>query len=304
MKYVISPENTVLSADTVNILVYLERDFDDIGFYTTTDGKIVQEKTKCNFTYSKSGNTLTVFNSVDKYSFIELKDVTYNIYWGDGSISGITIEQSITHTYQTPGEYEVALKLETPWTDNIKKTIQIGGTTEILNPFGALIINVPYSDVTMEQNYINELDAEGQDEEEEDVYVSGFTQSRVKELIKYGSKTLVEGLDVNGNGVHLSGITDTYTAYTIDNIFYTDFTDGLTFFNLNVGENPLEMLSELVTKEESMMGVVNDIDIQSDVFVERGKISVFEHNMRLCEIDSVGEVEVYGNKYFTVKKTT
>jgi hypothetical protein len=303
MNYIISPENTPASATTLNFVVYLEKDFDDIGFYTVTDGDILQEKNKCNFTYTASGKVVTLFNSSDKNSFVELKDVIYKIYWGDGSSELVAIEQSISHTYSTTGKYELTLKLETPWTDSVKKTIEVGGDATITNPFGTLSIKVPYSDATFEQDFISLHDAVEEQLEQDDVFVSGFTKTRLSELLKYGQKKVVEGLDSNGNGVLVGGITDGYTAYTIDNIFYTDFPDGLTYFHNNVGDNPLQLLFQLITKDDGLMGVVEDITVQSDVYVERGTISVFEHNLRLCEVDSVGEIEVYGNKYFNVKRT-
>jgi hypothetical protein len=42
--------------------------------------------------------------------------------------------------------------------------------------------------------------------------------------------------------------------------------------------------------------------VYSDVFVERGKQGVMENNLRLGEIDNMGELSVYGNKFFTIKK--
>jgi hypothetical protein len=304
MKYTISPENMGLSAATHNLLIHLEKEYDDIGHYSVTDGEILQEKSRCNFTYSSTGNTVSVFNSVDRLSFTELRDATFTIYWGDGSSSAITIEQTLKHTYSTSGEYVIILSLDTPWSEKVYKTIQVGQTITRPNPLGTLTIQIPYSEAEIDQDYITQLDAECQDLDQEGVIVSGFTQSRLKELIKYGQSKPVEGIGDDGNGVFPGGITSGYTVYTIDGILYTDFADGLTYYSLEVGENPLEFICALVTKEEALIGVVSDIEVQSDVYVERGKISVFEHNLRLSEIDSVGEIEVYGNKYFNVKRTT
>lgn len=298
MEYIISPENTTLSASTYNLTVYLEQNFDDIGFYSVTDGDIIQEKDVCNFTYTLSGNTITIFNSVNRFSK-NLSNVTFTIYWGDAQSEDVLIEEQVSHIYTTTGTYELTLKLETPWTDNIKKTITTGSYT-VLDPLGTLTIDIPFSVEEFDQNYIDHNDSECQSLEQDDIYVSGFTASRLSEFALYGGG-YVEGLNDDGNGV--VNITDEYISYIIDTVLYIDFLlDGLTYYNVNVGDNPQEIVCSLLSKDEAMMGVVEDITIQSDVYVERGKISVFEHNLRLTEINSVGELEVYGNHYFNVKE--
>jgi hypothetical protein len=292
------------SGSTSNILIYLEKDLDDMGYYSTTDGEIYQEKSRCNFTYEIFGTTVKVFNSVDKSVLVELGGLQYTIEWGDGQSQSILIEETLFHTYSSAGEYAVSLKLSTPWTEVITKQLNVGGNSIITNSLGTLSIKIPYTDITFEQNFITLDDAVCQEYEPDDVLISGFTTSRLTELLKYGQNTATEGLDSEGNGVLIGGITDSYTAYTINKVFYSDFSDGLTYFHVNVGDNPLQLLCQLIVKEDVMMGVVQDIEVQSDLYVERGTVSVFESNLRLCDLGSVGEIDVYGNKYFTVKKIT
>jgi hypothetical protein len=291
------------TGSTFNIVALLEKDFDDIGYYSPTDGDILQEKNKCNFTYTKSGYVVYVTNTVDKDSFVELRDVVYTINWGDGSTDSSVIGETVHHIYTITGETTITLSMESPWVESIKKTIIIGGDAIINNPLGTLTINIPYSDATFEQNFISLEDAVCQDIDETNDLVSGFTQSLLHTLIKYGQTTVQEGLDGQGNGVLPSGLTESYTAYTINDMFYVDLPDGLTYFHINVQYDPLTLICQLLTKDDALMGVVNDIEIQSDVYVERGTVSVFESNLRLTEVSSVGEISIYGNKYFNVKKT-
>lgn len=56
-----------------------------------------------------------------------------------------------------------------------------------------------------------------------------------------------------------------------------------------------------VTKEERLMGIVEAPSITSDIFVDRGKTSIFEKNLRLGEINSIGELEIYGYGFFKLK---
>lgn len=302
MTYIISPQNSSLTASTWNILVYLDTDAEDIGYYTSTSGEILQEKQKCNFTYTISGNTIQVFNSVNRYTSVELENANYTILWGDGQSNSVLIEQVITHTYSTAGTYELTLGMETPWnTDKIIKTVTLGQSDVIENPLGTLTIVIPFSEAVFDQNYITNVDGSCQNLDQDDVFISGFTQTRLKELFPYGDTIISVGLNSDGNGV--VEITDGHTGYTIDGVLYIDFSDGLTYYNVDAGENPLELICQLITKEEALLGIVNDIEVQSDVFVERGKVSVFEHNMRLSDLDSTGEAEVYGNGYFNITKT-
>jgi len=42
--------------------------------------------------------------------------------------------------------------------------------------------------------------------------------------------------------------------------------------------------------------------IYSDIFVERGKQGVLEKSLRLSELDNTGELNIYGNGYFNIRK--
>jgi hypothetical protein len=57
-----------------------------------------------------------------------------------------------------------------------------------------------------------------------------------------------------------------------------------------------------LTKEEVLMGVCDQPEIQSEIFIERGKQSVIEPNLRLGEITTMGGLTNHGYKYFRIKK--
>jgi hypothetical protein len=50
------------------------------------------------------------------------------------------------------------------------------------------------------------------------------------------------------------------------------------------------------------LGFIDEPQIFSDIFVDRGKQGIMEKNFRLTEIDNTGELSVYGNGYFIVRK--
>ena len=151
--------------------------------------------------------------------------------------------------------------------------------------------------------------------------------SRLLELKQYGSNNYTQVL-TSGSYQDL-----TWTGYTIDNLQYQDFSDGttqitgttpnfrydLTGFTIQNGiettfeyvpisnDNPANFATEYVinrmlTREEHFLGFVEQPRVYSDIFVQRGKQGVLENNLRLGEIDSVGELSIYGNKFFNIKK--
>tara|TARA_R110000765_G_scaffold31722_2_gene73954 strand:- start:19669 stop:22860 length:3192 start_codon:yes stop_codon:yes gene_type:complete len=55
-----------------------------------------------------------------------------------------------------------------------------------------------------------------------------------------------------------------------------------------------------LTKEEFMMNVVQKPETYSDVFIERGKVSVFERPQRLAQVSTIGELELHGYGYYKI----
>ena len=71
----------------------------------------------------------------------------------------------------------------------------------------------------------------------------------------------------------------------------TNFLDG----------TPIELCMEPLTKEEVLINVCQPTEIQSDVFIERGKQSVLSPNQRLGEVKTIGGLEDYGYGYYNIK---
>ena len=63
----------------------------------------------------------------------------------------------------------------------------------------------------------------------------------------------------------------------------TNFLDG----------SLMELCREPLVKEEVLMNVCQPTEIQSEVFIERGKQSVFETNQRLGEVKTIGGLIIY-----------
>jgi hypothetical protein len=55
-----------------------------------------------------------------------------------------------------------------------------------------------------------------------------------------------------------------------------------------------------LVKEEFLLGVVSEPEVQSDIFIDRGKNSALERIQRLDEIDSFRDLTTYGYGFFDV----
>jgi hypothetical protein len=310
-----------------NLPVFLESSVDEMGVMVSFadsngDELILQTQQLCNFTYTTSGNTLTLFNSVNPDRLRKIVDQVYTITWGDGTTNGyITVSTGSTlnstgHTYSSGGTYNVSISLDSPWTkDKVTKIIKIpSNSTSISDEFGTFTytgMSLPYIDNTSHyylsgshsQKYISNIDYTNNT----GYTPTGFTYiaiggSRIGELKKYGETTLSTSSYTTGT---FSG--SAFTGYTFttgsDTLHYMDFVDGYTMITGNTsGFTREEVFNNAITRNEHFLGFIDDPQVYSDIFVERGKQGVMESNLRLGEIDNMGEMEIYGNGFFKVRK--
>jgi len=146
------------------------------------------------------------------------------------------------------------------------------------------------------------------------ILISGYTTSTINDLSVYGNaKKLFAGQFLLGQVVSGSNnsvgvvyapdpLTD-YTAYTINNIDYYDFSDGTTIFVVETSGLTSDMIvCSAITKNEVLLNVIDEPEVQSDVFIERGKQSGLESIIRLGEVDNVGDLVKYGYGFFKVNE--
>jgi hypothetical protein len=105
----------------------------------------------------------------------------------------------------------------------------------------------------------------------------------------------------------VEGCTD-YNATNYDPLAVND--DGSCEYDISTTQEGINWLygtkvllcRDPLTKEEVLMGVCDQPEIQSEIFIERGKQSVMEPNLRLGEITTMGGLINHGYKYFRIKK--
>lgn len=144
------------------------------------------------------------------------------------------------------------------------------------------------------------------------VIVSGYTESNVNGLQVYGNKynlfaeKFLIGDPITGTSGNIGTFWgpdsgNTYTAYTINDIDYYDYVDGTTIFVvLSSGITSDMLVCSGLTKNEVLLNVIDEAEVQSDVFIDRGKVSAYERVQRLNEVRSIGEIVNYGYGFFNI----
>ena len=315
----------------LTIPIFLTETAVDIGHYSVFDGFIEQKETMLNFLVSGTSTSPYIVYFYNT-SEIELKKYlsfsNYILDWGDGTtvqIVGPNLPMPYDHTYIQAGEYTITFSGLTPWGNNlIKKKIYVpfSGVT-IDNPSGTAFF-IPaggsWSGTELSYDYLFSGDStcdvmlvEPNPFLTPPLIISGYTKSSINDLAQYGPKGNLLGGKFKGNQqvtgdsgsvgiVYTPNTSLTYTAYTINNIDYYDYNDGTTLFIIS-GVSEIDYTCSALTKNEVLINVIDEPQIQSDVIIERGKNSALERLVRLGEIDNVGDLTKYGYGFFNVIKT-
>jgi hypothetical protein len=294
----------------------------DAGYYSPFDGAVLQKNVVANFIFSSTTANpyvYNIYNTSDEFQkFLNLS--SYRVDWGDNTpkqiITGYT-PNTLNHTYASATrEYTITLEQTNPWgVTKVSKKISTPFTNPtIYNPKGEAFfapssgnwIGTPVSyDYIFSGDAVNVVSAQTSINYVTIPFtVSGLTKSRVNELAQYGSPKFQVGVPVIANGQiwgAISNMNPTFTAYTITGVDYYDYTDGTTiFFQESSGLTKNNLQASPITKDEVLLKVVDQAQIQTDVFIERGKNSAYERVMRIGEVDNLGDMINYGYGFFNV----
>jgi hypothetical protein len=249
--------------------------------------------------------------------------------WGDGSpqqsVLGIT---PIIHTYPTaPNNYTVTLTANSPWgISKVQKIVNVPYVDAVIpNPQGSITFfpaGGNWTGTPISYDYIFTGDS---NTDINDYYsynytsvpfvVSGYTQSTLNDIAQFGPKINLAGGKYK-LGIQVTGTTgaigtywgvdptNTYSAYTINGINYFDYEDFTIYVTDSYGLVPGEIVLSAITKNEALLNVIDQPEIITNVYIERGKYTPLENVMRIGEVDTVGDLEKYGYKYFNVEKVS
>ena len=314
--------SSLLTGLTIPILI--RQSAVDAGYYSPFDGAVLQKNVVANFIFSSTTSSpyvFNVYNTSDEFQkFLELS--AYKIDWGDGSPKQtITnyVPNSINHTYpQLPKQYTIKLEQTNPWgITTVSKTITVPFSNVVIyNPKGEAFfapssgnwVGTPVSyNYIFSGDAVNEVSAQTSNNYVSIPFtISGITKSRINELKTYGTLTINQriGVPVISNGQIWGVITDVtpiYTAYTVNTVNYYDYSDGTTiYFEQSSGLTSNNLTAVPITKDEVLLKVIDQAQVQTNVFVERGKNSAYERIQRLGEVDNLGDMINYGYGFFNV----
>ena len=313
---------SLLTGLTVNIL--LTESAVDAGYYTPFDGAVMQKDVVSNFIFSSTTSDpyrVYVYNTSSEFQkFLDLSK--YVINWGDGSqLQAVTAytPSSISHVYPSANKtYTITLSQTNPWgVVKVEKNVTLPYSavtiynqqgTAYFTPAGGNWFGTPVNyNYIFSGDAVNVVSAQTTNNVEQVPFiVSGVTTSRVTELALYGSPKYQVGVPVIKNGEIWGAITNIsaiYTAYTITGINFYDYADGTSiFFQESSGFTDSNLTAVPITKLESLLKVMDQPQIQTDVFLERGKNSAYERVQRLGEVDNLGDLLNYGYGFFNVQK--
>ena len=314
--------SSTLTGLTVPILI--RQTSIDGGYYSPFDGAIMQQDVVTNFLFSSTTTnpyTYNVYNTSNQFQkFLNLS--SYSVDWGDGSPRQTITNyapNSINHTYPTgPNKYTIQLRQRNPWgTILVEKEVTVPYVNvPITNPKGTVFFtsNIgAWSATPISYDYIFSSDAKNSvSAQTSNNYVtvpftiSGVSKSRLTELEQYGPIPYKVGVPIIKNGQIYGAVTTiapVYTAYTIQEVNYYDYADGTTlFFEQSSGLTENNIQAVAITKDEALIKVIDQPQIQTNVFVERGKNSAYERIQRLGEVDNLGDLINYGYGFFNVEK--
>lgn len=298
----------------------------DVGYYSAFDGAVLQKDIVANFIFSSTTTNPYVYNvyntSNEFQKFLELS--VYTVDWGDGSpvqIINTFTPNFVSHTYPTANSnYTITLRQTNPWGQTVVKKDIFTPYTNIIppNPNGTAFF-IPqggsWAGTPISYDYIFSGDAVNivTDQTSNNYLqvpfqISGTSKSRLTELQLYGPNQYELYTPVIANGQLWGNIfvtASTYTGYTIQGVDYYDYIDGTTsYFENSSGFTDQNLTAEPITKNETLIKAVDQPQIQTDVFVERGKNSAYERVQRLGEVDNIGDMINYGYGFFNVEKKT
>lgn len=304
----------------LTVPIFITQTYNDIGYYSEFDGLMYQKDIVTNFLYSGDDTTnlfsVTLYNTSGDFTESYLDFTTFTVDWGDGTTTQTLASTQQNHVYLNPGNYVITLSGANPWgVTTVSKPITIPLVSAFIpNPNGTIVFTPQggnWSNIPISSDYIFPLDAINNATYQASsnwttvpFVVSGYTKSKIQDLRRYGSDPYTVGYVFTKNN-QIYGQIDTIqngiTGYTIENISYFDLPNGKTFYVMNsngLTVNDLDV--SVITKNEQLLDFVMAPQVQTDVYVERGKYSGFEVLERLGEIDNIGDLELYGYGFFKI----
>lgn len=321
MSYVLSGGTNGHSLLTgLTIPVFFTQTINDLGIYSEFDGDLLQKDVLSNFLYSANTTSpydVYVYNTSGDLTVSFLSFSSFYVNWGDGSPTEQISNQPLLHNYiNTPDTYTISFSGVNSWgTTVIQKEIFVPVTGVTTPNLEGTVTFTPqsgnWSGIPTTYNFNFTGDSQNNyPSQVSSTYtnvpfsISGYTTSKLTDLKRYGPTKYTIGYQfIKNNQVYgqVDDINDNYTEYTINGIKYYDFPNGKTlYFVFSSGFTQDNITLSAITKNERLLDFVMDPEVQSNVYIERGKYSAFEPLQRLGEVDNIGDLVKYGYNYYKI----
>jgi hypothetical protein len=309
----------------LTIPILLKQTHEDIGYYSPFDGNILQLDSRVNFIFTAdtlSPQVICISNTSDT-SLTYLDETNYQVNWGDGNaIESVTtfFPESVCHFYNYDGDSQ-SFTISFTGSNNIgsfivEKKITIPYIMDSYdNPYGKVNFvsnNGSWAESPTYQDYIYPFDADNTISGQVSsnfvsvpFVITGYSESKLNDLKGFGINPFIVGRKItldDGTIGEVTFIDPSYTAYTINDLSYLDFTGNTTIFVASSSGLTSEMLTQsAITKFEYLMNIIEEPEIQTNVFIERGKNSGLESFRRIGEVSNIVSLENYGYGFFGLR---
>jgi len=125
---------------------------------------------------------------------------------------------------------------------------------------------------------------------------TGGTVNGVSRVTSSNPSGLTYVFDVNKNDSNLGTINQKDGLYFQDNTLIN--TTFMSF--IGQGWNETNISLSAITKEEYLLGIISRPEIESDVFIDRGIVTVYEKHLKMSEITNLAQLSRYGSGYFSL----
>jgi hypothetical protein len=128
---------------------------------------------------------------------------------------------------------------------------------------------------------------------------SGGTVNGVSRVTSSDPSALTYIFDVDKNDPNIGTINQKDGLYFSDNELKN--TTFMSF--IGQGWNETNISLSATTKEEYLLGIISRPEIESDVFIDRGIVTVYEKHLKMSEITNLAQLSRYGSGFFSLNTT-
>lgn len=265
-----------MTATTFYLNVFITQDMDDMGLFNDMS-YIPKTSTSISPNYSILKDKLFSFNLSFPfmYGIVPNSVQNYNV----NEEKTLRIPSKVVNDYYKYGNLQI-----TGATDSKLEDVR---TYSTLNPF-KIGFNTGTNTYT---NYENDI-------------ILGV--DRVKTLSEPITYVFDTPNDINlGTPTQINGLQ--YLDYTSStrNVVIDGVKDTIPLTIVKYkGEGWNETNTSLsgLTKEEYLFGIISRPEVESDVFIDRGTISVMDYHLKMSEIKNLGQLTRYGNGFYKINK--